>query len=223
MAMRSQIWRFDNFAADGQSTVTIPPGAEFSIFYGGAGLGIRKQTTKPPETTATQFVVIENFGCTPFVGDGYLQLRINTTAYFLNPDGLENFGVPGLAAPYPITQDCMPSFALIPTYILPGQVWDVVYTTVTGVTGGPTGDGTPGGDIIQPENIVEAFVQYTLYDGPDALIANRLLEMGITVKPANIDWYKRSLIEAQVKAQQPVPDQPQYGEGQRNPVSSEVM
>tara|TARA_Y100000034_G_scaffold47395_1_gene58374 strand:- start:53 stop:958 length:906 start_codon:yes stop_codon:yes gene_type:complete len=42
---------------------------------------------------------------------------------------------------------------------------------------------------------VAAFVKYTLYDGPDALIANKLLEMGVTVNPNNVDWYKRTLIE----------------------------
>ena len=40
-------------------------------------------------------------------------------------------------------------------------------------------------------------VKYTLYDGPDALIFNKLLELGISVSPANVDWYKRSLISAQ--------------------------
>ena len=45
-----------------------------------------------------------------------------------------------------------------------------------------------------------AFVKYTLYDGPDALIANKLLEMGVSVNPNNVDWYKRTLIEQQSAA-----------------------
>lgn len=221
MAMRSQLWQWDNFTGP-NSTATFPPGTSMSIFFGGRAFGLQKFTLKPPETTATQFVVIENFGCTPNVGDGSLQILINTTSYFLNPDGLQNLGVPGLASPYPITQDYWPSFYMIPTYILPGQVWDLTYTTISGVTGGPTGDGTPGGDLIQPQNIVKAFVQYTLYDGPDALIANRLLEMGIVIKPDNIDWYKRSLIESQTR-QQATNQPPDYGEGQKNPISSGVI
>ena len=40
-------------------------------------------------------------------------------------------------------------------------------------------------------------MKYTLYDGPDALIANKLLELGVTINPNNVDWYKRSLIEQQ--------------------------
>ena len=44
---------------------------------------------------------------------------------------------------------------------------------------------------------LQCFVKYTLYDGPDALIANKLLEMGISINPGNVDWYKRSLLQAQ--------------------------
>ena len=46
----------------------------------------------------------------------------------------------------------------------------------------------------------QAFVKYTLYDGPDALIANKLLEMGISVNPGNVDWYKRTLISGATSA-----------------------
>ena len=38
------------------------------------------------------------------------------------------------------------------------------------------------------------------YDGPDALIANKLLELGVTINPNNVDWYKRSLIEQQQRS-----------------------
>ena len=68
--------------------------------------------------------------------------------------------------------------------MLPGQVWDAL------ITG--RGAGNTAGS--------EAFVKYTLYDGPDALIANKLLELGISVSPANVDWYKRSLISQQSAA-----------------------
>ena len=81
------------------------------------------------------------------------------------------------------SQQFQPSFNLYPdVYVLPGQVWDVLIV----VTGN-------NGTTARPE----AFVKYTLYDGPDALIANKLLELGISVSPANVDWYKRSLISAQ--------------------------
>jgi len=61
----------------------------------------------------------------------------------------------------------------------------VLYTCTTAIVGGAALAGN-----------VAAFVKYTLYDGPDSLIRNKLLEMGITVNPGNVDWYKRSLLSA---------------------------
>tara|TARA_R100000908_G_scaffold45967_3_gene22412 strand:- start:1038 stop:1601 length:564 start_codon:yes stop_codon:yes gene_type:complete len=187
MAMRSQIYQY---LATADST------SQASIFVGGLGNNI----TKPAETTATQFVVIEQVASTPSTpitmqstGVGaFTQIRINTTDYFLNPDNRPNDGVPGTASPYPRSVQFQPSFNLYPdVYVLPGQVWDVLIV-VTGRAG--TG--------ARPE----AFVKYTLYDGPDALIANKLLELGISVSPANVDWYKRSLISAQSAPPAPAMD-----------------
>lgn len=182
MAMRSQVYEYTETAGG-----TIRDN-QTSIFTGGLGT----QITKPAETTATQFVVIEQVASTPTLptvlestGIGaYTQVRINTTEYFLKPDNIPNDGVPGTAAPYPRSVAFQPSFNLYPDiYVLPGQVFDVLLV----------GRGRNNGDAV----IGQAFVKYTLYDGPDALIANKLLELGISVSPANVDWYKRSLISAQ--------------------------
>ena len=84
------------------------------------------------------------------------------------------------------------AFELTPdVYVLPGQVWDMRYSLTT--VNLPTG-------LIGSTLSVAAFVKYTLYDGPDALIANKLLELGVTVNPNNVDWYKRTLIEQQSAA-----------------------
>ena len=201
--------------------VPMPAGTQNSIFVGVWGRAI----TKPAETTATQFVVIEDFGSTPgfttvlglgleqqpmltpvaghliqpslYGGglvpalnpapNGQVQIRINTTDYFLRPDGIPFPGIDGSAAPYPRSVWFRPSFNLFPdVYILPGQVWDILYTV-----------GNPLGCTIANNECrgARVFVKYTLYDGPDAFIANKLLEMGITVNPGNVDWYKRSLVE----------------------------
>jgi hypothetical protein len=186
MAMRSQVYAWNNGSAShgGLSGNTVA-GTTYSIFIGGLGNNI----TKPAETTATQFVVIEDIGCDSTSydntadgytgGRSYVQVVINTTSYFLDPDNVGNDGVPGTAAPYPRTIAFQPSFNLYPdVYVLPGQTWDVQYKSYTIVANGSA----------------EAFVKYTLYDGPDALIANKLLEMGISVNPGNVDWYKRTLI-----------------------------
>ena len=39
----------------------------------------------------------------------------------------------------------------------------------------------------------EIFIKYTLYDGSDALVARKLVEMGVPVSPDNIKWYMTHL------------------------------
>jgi len=158
---------------------------------------------RPMRTAATEFVVIEDIGCSPYVEytSGYtdvtvdvdtaIQIRINTTEYFLLPDGSQSNGIPGRASPYPRSNLNYPSFKLEPdVYVLPGQVWELILYKDTSVISALAA-------VPSPFPTVAAFVKYTLYDGTDAVLANKLLEMGITVKPANIDWLKRKIIETQ--------------------------
>ena len=221
MSMRSQVYEWDAGRTDvsGASMSRAQFGSALSIFVGGFGNNI----TKPAETTATQFCVIEDIAVTPsaFTAYGssvayrglpasnsgnladstgiagpraYVQIRINTTDYFLDPDNVGNDGVAGSASPYPRSVNFQPCFTLYPdVYVLPGQTWDVRVTAyqsnnyaTTASTSGGIGTGK-----------LQCFVKYTLYDGPDALIANKLLEMGISVNPGNVDWYKRTLIQSQ--------------------------
>ena len=156
--------------------------------------------------------MIEDIACSPNLS-GAVQIRINTTDYFQNPDVTDMVGIPGLASPYPrgansavalasatpaafqasITDNILKSFDLYPdVYVLPGQTFQILYTPL--VT-------TPAAaDAATSTAVVSAFVKYTLYDGPDALIANKLLELGVTINPNNVDWYKRSLIEQQQRS-----------------------
>jgi hypothetical protein len=205
--MRSQVYEWSNLAPTGSLSslrrtttdiaVAVPADREIDLFIGGYGNNI----TKPAETTATQFVVIEDISCSPWL-NGNVQIRINTTDYFQNPDVTNMFGIPGLASPYPRgaastldgTDNLLKSFDLYPdVYVLPGQTWQILYTTRDGAT---AYSAAPAADA----QVVSAFVKYTLYDGPDALIANKLLELGVTINPNNVDWYKRSLIEQQIAA-----------------------
>ena len=195
MAMRSQIYEWANFGTSVRRSAlavaqTVTQNQALDIFIGSVGNNI----TKPAETTATQFVVIEDISASPHNG-GSAQVRINTTDYFQNPDVTVMSGIPGRASPYPVgapstaggSDNVLSSFNLYPdVYVLPGQTWSVLYTP-TETVAGDDGSGTTTG--------VACFVKYTLYDGPDALIANKLLELGVTVNPNNVDWYKRTLIE----------------------------
>ena len=219
MSMRSQVYEWANLSTSGNfmlrrglnaSSVTLPTTQAISVFTGQYGNNI----TKPAETTATQFVVIEDIAASAYNG-GAVQVVINTTEYFQNPDVTQQAGVPGTASPYPrgssdgfsaatmatspattATNDngvqLLNAFELTPdVHVLPGQVWDMRYSLTTANL--PTG-------LIGSTLSVAAFVKYTLYDGPDALIANKLLELGVTVNPNNVDWYKRTLIEQQSAA-----------------------
>ena len=217
MSMRSQVYEWANLAPGGAGStlsrgiadqpVPVPANVSTDIFIGGIGNNI----TKPAETTATQFIVIEDISTTPWLA-GAVQVRINTTDYFQNPDVTQMNGVPGLASPYPrgcpssLTEgaanaaytpdNLLKSFDLYPdVYVLPGQVFQILYTTPQG-----TGTGGAAAPLVSDCVVVSAFVKYTLYDGPDALIANKLLELGVTINPNNVDWYKRSLIEQQTRS-----------------------
>ena len=214
MSMRSQVYEWSNLAPATQdftlrrTTADVPKpltaNREYDLFIGGIGLNI----TKPAETTATQFIVIEDIACSPTL-NGAVQIRINTTDYFQNPDVTDMVGIPGLASPYPRgapstvnlngatgaaladTDNILKSFDLYPdVYVLPGQTFQILYTPLADSLQGAAGSTV----------VVQAFIKYTLYDGPDALIANKLLELGVTINPNNVDWYKRSLIEQQQRS-----------------------
>ena len=208
MSMRSQVYEWSNLQANANQLrrtisdlpVAVTANREYDIFTGGLGNNI----TKPAETTATQFIVIEDVAASPLLS-GAVQIRINTTDYFQNPDVTDMSGIPGLASPYPrgapssidtsLTtagavgdQNILKSFDLYPdVYVLPGQTFQILYSSR---------DGTATNSTV----IVSCFLKYTLYDGPDALIANKLLELGVTINPNNVDWYKRSLIEQQQRS-----------------------
>jgi hypothetical protein len=149
--------------------VALPALREIDLFIGGYGNNI----TKPAETTATQFVVIEDISTSPWL-NGNVQIRINTTDYFQNPDVTNMFGIPGMASPYPRgaastlegTDQLLKSFDLYPdVYVLPGQTWQILYTTRDGATAYVDG--------VSTAQVVSAFVKYTLYDGPDPLHDSR--------------------------------------------------
>ena len=210
MSMRSQVYEWTGSRTDtgGNALTATQAGKRISVFIGGYGNNI----TKPAETTATQFVVIEDIATSPSAFNvahataayrglttsngvsgprAYVQVRINTTDYFLDPDNVGNDGIPGAASPYPRSTNFQPCFNLYPdVYVLPGQVFDALVTCYQNSAFGSS----------VATNALSAFMKYTLYDGPDALIANKLLEMGISINPGNVDWYKRTLIQSQSAA-----------------------
>jgi len=171
-----------------------------------AGLGT------PQKTKATEFIVIEHVGSSPWIlqrttpgaswasttgvltNPGAVNIKINSTEYFINPDSSRSTGVSGFASPFPKSTAYQTAFEVNPdVYVLPGQNWELIYTTLRVLTANTTGAST------QASARVWVYCKYTLYDGSDAVIANKLLGMGIAVKPENVDWFKRKVLEKEGK------------------------
>ena len=165
----------------------------YDIFTGTTGNSISTANL----VRSTQFVVLEEVGLTPFRGAN-LQLVINTTSYFENPDKTVSQGIPGLASPYPVgsasgniaglTDSILPFGVMknLPIYILPGQHWSFQFNVKTSIVAGAESAASVGCSIV-----------YTLYDGPDAMIANKLLEKGFPVTEDTVNTYKVNLLAQQ--------------------------
>ena len=216
MTVMEQAYEWVNVAPEGASGpgfsigrtvnalgVAIPANLPVDIFTGGVGNNISTQ----PMVGILDFVVLEYLACSPH-REGSVQLRINNTDYFQDPADITNNnrdinGISGMSSPYPCgtqagkslpatpvgtTPDSlMKSFTLEPpVYILPGQTWSVLYTNGLGIIGASA----PG------ENetaVVAVIIKYTLYHGTDAIIANKLLEIGMPVTPDNAQWLRKQL------------------------------
>ena len=206
MSMRSQVYAWNgannntalaNNAATAYGTFNNLSGTQISIFIGGFGNNI----TKPAETTATEFVVIEDVSCTPSL-NANAGVATNDIAGVTAGAGAASNGVGNAAAQLNTGQ--LATWQLTNNLAAGGN-----YTGCSAGVFGPvayTGDwgkaaaglaGIVAGDAVMNGIDFNAFCKYTLYDGPDALIANKLLEMGISINPGNVDWYKRSLLSSQ--------------------------
>jgi hypothetical protein len=150
----------------------------------------------------------------------HMQFQINNTEYFLRPDGSRSYGISNKASPLPnelvkLTIDKIkkkkrpvkksdendtdqkPQHSIerdddewtdVSIYVLPGQRWEFIFTI------DHRGD-KDSYYALDDSEYLDICIKYTLYDGTDAVLANQLLEMGITVKPSNVDKLRRRVIE----------------------------
>lgn len=192
-------------------------GEQFSIFT-------EKGNTlsSKPQTKATQFIVVEAFGCTPtsfFPGTNggagswnpndyrgskiknslggpraYMQFSINTTGYFKDSDGVARDGIPGNFAPYPLTLQFNTCGG--ERKQLPVYILPQQSWDLLMICYNdnisPIGTNKPQ-LVPTQEGQLQCFFKYVLYDGADALIAIKLLEAGINITPENVDEFKRNL------------------------------
>lgn len=150
---------------------------------------------------AEQIGTLTALGCistAPFLIDwtpnGFIQIVIDGTGYYQDPQHTWEHGISGDAAPYPIVNGTyIPQYDLTPpVYVLPEQTWDIRYTTMNDLRSylqsNPTIDCDPS--VV----LYYVYVQYQEYTGSDALICHQIMDLGIPVTVENVEWYRQQLL-----------------------------
>lgn len=215
MAIRKQLytWELYGDGGDGTSLTHYPrAGESHSIFYGDFGaVQDGKQTGLVKED---EFVVVEKIRCTPGISPNqftvsgtapnrallawfpnlFVNIVIDTTNYYQDPQNVWGSGVSGTAAPYPRTSLDEPYYDLWPPiYVLPDQTLDIRYTFYNDMF---LSAGSGNWDIIPTTTVVGAvYVDYTLYDGTDAMMCRQLMKLGIPITVDAVENYRRLLLE----------------------------
>ena len=124
-----------------------------------------------------------------------MQVFLDTTGYYQDPQNVFTGGISGEATPYPATAAVRPSNYQLspPVYILPDQTWDIRVTLMNDLTSFMADESLT--TIPETTLLGQVFVQYWLFDGSDALMANSLLDFGIDVTVDNIEWFRRQLLK----------------------------
>ena len=93
-----------------------------------------------------QFITIEGLGSTPGLVSGneswsprgYLNVKVENTSYYTNPDGYPAEGLSGTGAPYPVAVQWQRSYNSFPrVYIYGGTTFDVTYYMASSFIGAP--------------------------------------------------------------------------------------
>jgi len=116
------------------------PQSIFTSGYGSATL------TQSQQLLDNQFMVVQSMGSTSglFASDvgwtprGYLNIRVESTSYYTNPDGKPQEGLSGTGAPYPILINRMRSYSSFPrVYLQGGTTFDITYYMASNFIGSP--------------------------------------------------------------------------------------
>lgn len=165
-----------------------------------------------PFVNEEQFVVIDHFGSTPgvtcapqfsgvnlteWVPNGWCQIDINSTSYYQGPQNVQSSGISGDASNYPLTKtpEQKIHYMLKPSvYVRPEQSWDILYTFYNDISGYISNNTDGVTTIPTTTTLARVFIQYWLFEGTDAMICHRLLDLGIPVNVANVEWYRQQLL-----------------------------
>ena len=122
-----------------------------SVFYSKIGTAT---ITNRLTTKGDEFLVLQYIGSTPGIyglannwkPGGFVNIVVESTAYYQTLDGRDAQGMSGTAAPYPISSTASPVLQnWIPIEIPPGTNWNVTYfisnALVEPIEAFPSGDG----------------------------------------------------------------------------------
>ncbi len=114
-----------------------------SIFVSGFG---NANLTQSQKLLDNQFIVVQSMGSSPglfatqdsWCPRGYMNIKVETTSYYTNPDGKPQEGLSGTGSPYPITIDRMRSYNTFPrVYLQGGTTFDITYYMASSFIGSP--------------------------------------------------------------------------------------
>ena len=99
-----------------------------------------------------------------------------------------------MASPYPMTVNRIKYYDLFPPiYVLPDQTWDVRFTIYNDLLKAyENGLFTNVDDKIV---LAQVFVDYTLYNGTDAILARKLLSLGVPVTIDTVQWLRQLILQ----------------------------
>ena len=143
-----------------------------------------------------------------YTPNGFVNISINDSRYYQNPDMSPSLGISGDAAPFPIQPGiASPQYNLRPNiYVLPGQTYDLEYTVNTDMPalanyltrlGNVNFGGSPANVTVRPAygwDFAQVFFDYWLFEGAEAMICHKLLKLGIDIHPDSVDWYKQMIL-----------------------------
>lgn len=184
-----------------------PPGIEHSIFTGAFG-NIQGQTGLVGED---EFVVLDKVSSTPGVSpygarvvnndlvkwnpNMFVNVVIDTTNYYQDPQNVWSSGVSGFASPYPRQTYDEPYYELWPpVYVLPDQTLDIRYTLFNDIQ--LSAENESWNNIPSSTMIAAVYVTYTLFSGTDGLMARQLMNLGIPVNVGTVENYRRLLLKS---------------------------
>jgi len=208
MGIRKELYEWELLGKDVFVLTDFPnAGQEYSVFTSGYGTSINE----PAKVSEDEFVVIERISCKPGVShneytlDGttltnwnpnmFIQFVINTTGYYRDPQNVYSAGISGMASPYPMTAYRLKYYDLFPPiYITEDQTWDVRFTLFNDLR-----QAYNNGLFTQiRESLVlaQVFIDYTLYEGTDAVLAKKLVSLGVPVTVSSVQWLRQLMLKS---------------------------